>query len=63
MCPDLLDDRGSATKKRVALHPCSLLDRDRLAEPIERAAIFQVDVVFEELAGALADMRVDVDER
>src|ERR1044071_10230895 len=51
---NLLDHGRAAAKQRVAI-ALALLDRDCLAELVERAAVFRVDIVFEEFVGALAD--------
>ena len=58
---DLLDHRRGAAEQRVAV-ALRLLPRDRLAQQVERRAVFGVDIVLEELVGALADMRVHVDD-
>ena len=57
---DLLDHGRAAAKQGVPM-ALALLDRNRLTEPVERAAVFRVDIVFEEFVGALADMCVHID--
>src|SRR5699024_1047731 len=58
---DLLDHRGGAAEQRVAV-TLRLLPNARLEQDVERRAVFGVEVVLEELVGALTDMRVHVDD-
>src|SRR5437764_8737486 len=58
---DLLDHRAAAAEQGVAL-AFRFLVGDRLAQKVEGRPVFGVDVVLEEFVGALADMRVHVDD-
>jgi hypothetical protein len=50
-----MQGRGAAEQRVAAA--LRLLPCDRLAQQVERGAVFGVDVILEKFVGALADMR------
>ena len=57
----MLYDSSTAAEQRIGF-ALLLLPGDRLAQAVERLAVFRIDLVLEERVRALADMRVHIDD-